>query len=150
PATGRPARPDRPGPAGAEEVGTGRAGAPREPDYPREEAARRLEHLQREVHAGRGAPGPEEVRRGRAAAAGRLPGHEEVGEDDPAARPAPAGRGRGSVGAVVRGAGQEGRSGPVEEGTPDAPEAGQEGGLTMSEPGDLSRMVEETKRSRSG
>ena len=39
PATGRPARSDRLGPAGAEEMDRGRAASPRVPGHPREDAA---------------------------------------------------------------------------------------------------------------
>ena len=53
PATGRIARPDRPGPPGAEEVDRGRAAPPRVPGHPRADAARRLVHLQHQVAARR-------------------------------------------------------------------------------------------------
>ena len=66
-------------------LGRGRAAAPRVPGHPREEGARRLEDVQHAVDARRGAAGPEEVRRRRAAAADRLRGDEAAGEDDPAA-----------------------------------------------------------------
>src|SRR5262249_35651445 len=44
------------------------------PGHPRAEAARQLAALQRPQHAGRSAPGSEEVHRGRAALAARLRG----------------------------------------------------------------------------
>src|ERR1700722_679457 len=50
--------------------------------HPREGAPRCLAKLQHQVDAWRGTAGPEELRRGRAALAGRLRGDESAGEDE--------------------------------------------------------------------
>ena len=68
-------------PAEGRQTRRGRAAPPRVPGHPREEGARRLVDVQHAVDARRGAVGPEEVRRRRAAAAEGLRGDEAAGED---------------------------------------------------------------------
>src|SRR5262249_8463775 len=107
----------RPAVAPGQSLCRGRTAPPRVSDHPREDTARPLDDVQHEGNARRGAPGPEEVRRRRTAAAGRLRGDEKAAGEDPAARPAPPGRGRRAARATVRGKGKEGRSDQVDEGT---------------------------------
>ena len=54
----------------AEEMDRGRTAPPRKPGHPREDAARRLVHLQHAVAARRSLAGPEEIRRSRTALKG--------------------------------------------------------------------------------
>ena len=67
-----------------EAVGRGRPADPRGTHHPREGPARCLDDIQRQVDARRGAAGPEEARRGRAAAPRRLPGDERTRSRHPA------------------------------------------------------------------
>src|SRR5438552_1840058 len=112
-------------------MGPGRAAPPRVPGHPRGEAARRLDDVQHPVDARRGAAGPEEVRRGRAAAAGRLPGDEAAGEGHPAAGTRSHPRSARARRAAVRGDGQPGRGGQVAGGTGGAPSGAEEDGFTL-------------------
>ena len=78
------ARPLRPEAAPSQGLCRGRADPPRMPGHPREDSAGPVDHLQRQVDARRRPAGPEEVRRGRAAAGLGLRGDEAARGDDPA------------------------------------------------------------------
>src|SRR5262249_831825 len=79
--------------------------------HPPENPALALVDLQHPVDARRRPLGAEEVRRGRTAATGRLPGHEKAGGANPAAGQGPPDRGRAAPGAALRGHRQPGRGG---------------------------------------
>ena len=95
----------------------GRVAPPRMPGNPREEPARSLENLQLQVDARRRPARPEKVRRGRAAAARRLPGDEAARSNDPARGESPVAPGRRATRAVLRDRQQARRGVPMAQRT---------------------------------
>src|SRR5262249_6268722 len=105
---------------------------PRVPRLPRKEHARRLAAVPRAEPARCRAPGPAEIRRGRALAPGRLRGPETAQAQASAGEPVPPYRGSGTAPRAPRGDRQTGRGGEVAEGARGG-EAG-DGGAQISTP----------------